>query len=71
MLYVEDRPGRMVSAGMTVVTEAGDRLPPGLLVGTLSAARVNEDDDLWHLEQHFAEPLRHLTTVTILDARHQ
>lgn len=54
--YIEEREGLQVQAGQRVVTAGSDgRLPPGLVLGTVTAATRSPTAGHWHVE---VAPLR-------------
>jgi rod shape-determining protein MreC len=54
--YIEERDGLQVTAGQRVVTAGTDgRFPPGLVLGTVTAASRSATADHWHVE---VAPLR-------------
>ena len=54
--YIEERDGLQVVAGQRVVTAGSDgRFPPGLVLGTVTAASRSATADHWHVE---VAPLR-------------
>ncbi len=62
--YIEERDGLQVVAGQRVVTAGTDgRFPPGLVLGTVTAASRSATADHWHVE---VAPVREADTADSL-----
>jgi rod shape-determining protein MreC len=62
--YIEDSDGLAVATGQQVVTAGSDgRFPPGLVLGTVTAATRSATADHWHVE---VAPLREADTAQSL-----